>query len=69
MSPGILLLLLIIFLPDMNSVISIENLSKTYQSGFEALKNVSLEIKKGDHVERITGVGRYEVNHLNKASQ
>ena len=32
----------------MNSVISIENLSKTYQSGFEALKNVSLEIKKGE---------------------
>jgi len=32
----------------MNAVISIENLSKTYQSGFEALKNVSLEIKKGE---------------------
>ncbi len=32
----------------MNSVISISNLSKTYQSGFEALKNVSLEIENGE---------------------
>jgi len=32
----------------MQSVISISNLSKTYASGFKALKNVSLEIRKGE---------------------
>jgi len=32
----------------MNSVISIANLSKTYESGFQALKNVSLEIENGE---------------------
>jgi ABC-2 type transport system ATP-binding protein len=32
----------------MQSVISISNLSKTYASGFQALKNVSLEIRKGE---------------------
>ncbi len=32
----------------MQSVISIENLSKSYEDGFEALKSVSLEIRKGD---------------------
>jgi ABC-2 type transport system ATP-binding protein len=32
----------------MQSVISVSNLSKTYASGFEALKNINLEIRKGD---------------------
>jgi ABC-2 type transport system ATP-binding protein len=32
----------------MSSVISIQNLSKTYGSGFQALKNVNLEIRKGE---------------------
>ena len=32
----------------MQSVISIENLSKSYGDGFEALKSVSLEIRKGE---------------------
>ncbi len=32
----------------MQPVISIENLSKTYDSGFQALKDVSLDIKKGE---------------------
>lgn len=32
----------------MHSVISIQNLSKTYASGFEALKGVDLEIRKGE---------------------
>jgi ABC-2 type transport system ATP-binding protein len=30
------------------SVISIENLSKTYASGFQALKNINLEISRGE---------------------
>jgi len=30
------------------SVLSIKNLSKTYKGGFEALKDVSLEVKKGE---------------------
>ncbi len=32
----------------MDSLISISNLSKTYASGFRALKNVSLEIRRGE---------------------
>jgi ABC-2 type transport system ATP-binding protein len=32
----------------MRPIISITNLSKTYASGFQALKNVSLEIRKGE---------------------
>jgi ABC-2 type transport system ATP-binding protein len=32
----------------MQPVISISNLSKTYASGFEALKNVDLEIRRGE---------------------
>jgi ABC-2 type transport system ATP-binding protein len=32
----------------MQPIISVENLSKTYASGFEALKNVNLEIRKGE---------------------
>jgi ABC-2 type transport system ATP-binding protein len=32
----------------MNSVIKIENLSKTYAGGFQALKNIDLEIRKGE---------------------
>ena len=32
----------------MDSIISIKDLSKIYSSGFEALKNVNLEIKKGE---------------------
>ena len=34
--------------PIMNSVIKVENLSKTYAGGFQALKNVDLEIRKGE---------------------
>jgi ABC-2 type transport system ATP-binding protein len=32
----------------MRNIITIANLSKTYESGFEALKNVSLEIRQGE---------------------
>ena len=32
----------------MSSIISVANLSKTYDSGFKALKNVSLDIKRGE---------------------
>ncbi len=32
----------------MQSVISVDNLSKSYSDGFEALKSVSLEIEKGE---------------------
>ena len=32
----------------MESIISIKDLSKIYNSGFEALKNINLEIKKGE---------------------
>ncbi len=32
----------------MSSNVSIKNLSKTYNSGFEALKNINLDIKKGE---------------------
>jgi ABC-2 type transport system ATP-binding protein len=32
----------------MNSVIKIENLSKTYAGGFQALKNIDLEIREGE---------------------
>ncbi len=32
----------------MKSVISVQNLSKTYASGYQALKNVSLEIREGE---------------------
>jgi ABC-2 type transport system ATP-binding protein len=32
----------------MSSIISVANLSKTYESGFKALKNVSLDIKRGE---------------------
>jgi ABC-2 type transport system ATP-binding protein len=32
----------------MDSIINIQNLSKTYASGFQALKNVSLQIRKGE---------------------
>jgi ABC-2 type transport system ATP-binding protein len=32
----------------MPSIISVANLSKTYASGFQALKNVSLEIRRGE---------------------
>lgn len=32
----------------MNSILSIQNLSKTYASGFGALKNINLEIHKGE---------------------
>ena len=31
-----------------NNIISINNISKTYQDNFQALKNVSLDIKKGE---------------------
>src|SRR3954467_4354739 len=32
----------------MQSVIRVSNLSKTYASGFQALKNVNLEIRRGE---------------------
>ena len=32
----------------MSSIVSIKDLSKTYNSGFEALKNITLDIKKGE---------------------
>ena len=32
----------------MQSVISVSNLSKTYASGFQALKAINLEIRKGE---------------------
>jgi len=32
----------------MQPVISIKNLSKTYASGFQALKNVNLDIRRGE---------------------
>jgi ABC-2 type transport system ATP-binding protein len=32
----------------MTSIIKIENLSKTYASGFQALKNINLEIREGE---------------------
>ena len=32
----------------MDSIISIQGLSKTYKSGFEALKTVDLEINRGE---------------------
>ncbi len=32
----------------MQAIISVQNLSKTYASGFQALKNVSLDIRKGE---------------------
>jgi len=32
----------------MESIVSISNLSKTYTNGFQALKNVSLEIRRGE---------------------
>jgi len=32
----------------MQSVISVENLSKSYEGGFQALKSVSLEIRQGE---------------------
>jgi ABC-2 type transport system ATP-binding protein len=32
----------------MHSVVSVKNLSKTYASGFQALKNVNLDIRRGE---------------------
>jgi ABC-2 type transport system ATP-binding protein len=32
----------------MSSIISVANLSKTYESGFKALKNVNLDIRRGE---------------------
>jgi len=32
----------------MSSIISVANLSKTYGSGFKALKNINLDIKRGE---------------------
>src|SRR5207237_4808914 len=32
----------------MDHIIDIQNLSKTYASGFQALKNVNLQIRKGE---------------------
>lgn len=35
-------------LDSMNNILKISDLSKTYQSGFQALKNINLEIAKGE---------------------
>ena len=32
----------------MTSIVSVQNVQKTYADGFEALKDVNLEIKKGE---------------------
>ena len=32
----------------MTSIISVANLSKTYASGFKALNNINLDIKRGE---------------------
>ncbi|HEU4476277.1 MAG TPA: multidrug ABC transporter ATP-binding protein, partial [Methyloceanibacter sp.] len=32
----------------MPPIISVKNLSKTYAGGFEALKNINLDIRKGE---------------------
>jgi len=32
----------------MESILSVSNLSKTYGSGFKALKSINLEIRKGE---------------------
>ena len=32
----------------MSSIISVANLSKTYASGFKALKNINLDIRRGE---------------------
>ncbi|MEQ8827632.1 MAG: multidrug ABC transporter ATP-binding protein, partial [Parvibaculum sp.] len=32
----------------MSSIVSIQNLSKQYAGGFQALKNVDLEIREGE---------------------
>ncbi len=32
----------------MQSIISVTNLTKTYASGFQALKNINLEIRRGE---------------------
>ena len=36
------------YFPSMQSVIDIQNLSKSYDDGFQALKNIDLKIKKGE---------------------
>src|SRR5437879_7524912 len=36
------------FRPPMQSVISVSHLSKTYASGFQALKDINLEIRRGE---------------------
>ena len=38
----------LIYCATMPSIISISNLSKTYASGFQALRNVNLEIRRGE---------------------
>ena len=44
----------------MISIVSIKDLSKTYNSGFEALKNINLDIKKGEILALLgpTGAGK-----------
>ena len=32
----------------MQNILSIQNLSKTYQTGYQALKEINLEIKRGE---------------------
>jgi len=32
----------------MDTIVSVKNLNKTYDNGFEALKNISLDIQRGE---------------------
>src|ERR1700740_1584093 len=34
--------------PGMQSIISVSNLHKTYASGFQALRNINLDIRRGE---------------------
>ena len=36
------------YIGAMQPILSVTNLSKTYKSGFQALKNINLEIRKGE---------------------
>jgi len=56
----------------MPSIISIKNLTKTYASGFQALKGVSLEIERGEIFALLgpNGAGQDDAhrNHLRASS-
>ena len=50
----------------MDSVLSVSNLSKTYKSGFKALKGINLEIRKGEILALLgpNGAGKSTVSSL-----